>query len=170
MSTLLHVSASPRDTSSDSRALAGVFLDTHRRAHPDVVVDELDLFDGKLPAFGRLAAEAKLAVFGAATGARDPEHIDPEQALADQAVLDLPDRAEYMKAPLWDYQNNPGRYPDWQAWLRRRTSPWKRKQTESPSSPMTSSTTPSTTDDQQTARPAARAGGGTKMEKRHAVE
>jgi len=53
-------------------------------------------------------------------GARDPEHIDPEQALADQAVLDLPGRAEYMKALLWDYQNNPGRYPDWQAWLRRR--------------------------------------------------
>jgi pimeloyl-ACP methyl ester carboxylesterase len=53
-------------------------------------------------------------------GARDPEHIDPEQAIADQAVLDLPGRAGYMKALLWDYQNNPGRYPDWQAWLRRR--------------------------------------------------
>ena len=25
-----------------------------------------------------------------------------------------------MKALLWDYQNNPPRYPDWQAWLRRR--------------------------------------------------
>jgi pimeloyl-ACP methyl ester carboxylesterase len=53
-------------------------------------------------------------------GARDPEHIDPEQAIADQAILDLPGRAGYMKALLWDYQHNPGRYPDWQAWLRRR--------------------------------------------------
>ena len=53
-------------------------------------------------------------------GARDPEHIDPEQALADQAVLDLPGRAAYMQAILWDYQTNPVRYPDWQAWLRRR--------------------------------------------------
>jgi pimeloyl-ACP methyl ester carboxylesterase len=53
-------------------------------------------------------------------GARDPEHIDPDHALADQAVLDLPGRAEYMKALLWDYQNNPPRYPDWQAWLRQR--------------------------------------------------
>jgi pimeloyl-ACP methyl ester carboxylesterase len=53
-------------------------------------------------------------------GARDPEHIDPEQALADQRVLDLPGRADYMKALLWDYQNNPPRYPEWQAWLRRR--------------------------------------------------
>lgn len=53
-------------------------------------------------------------------GARNPEHIDPEQALADQRVLDLPGRADYMKALLWDYQYNPPRYPDWQAWLQRR--------------------------------------------------
>ena len=53
-------------------------------------------------------------------GARDPEHIDPEQALADQAVLDLPGRADYMKALLWDYQTNPPQYPVWQAWLRQR--------------------------------------------------
>jgi pimeloyl-ACP methyl ester carboxylesterase len=53
-------------------------------------------------------------------GARDPELIDPEQALADQLVLDRPGRTDYMKALLWDYQNNPPRYPDWQAWLRRR--------------------------------------------------
>jgi len=53
-------------------------------------------------------------------GARDPELIDPEQALADQLVLDRPGRADYMKALLWDYQNNPSRYPDWQAWLGRR--------------------------------------------------
>lgn len=53
-------------------------------------------------------------------GARNPEHIDPEQALADQRVLDLPGRADYMKALLWDYQNNPPQYPKWQAWLRKR--------------------------------------------------
>jgi pimeloyl-ACP methyl ester carboxylesterase len=53
-------------------------------------------------------------------GARDPEHIDPEQAFADQLVLDLPGRADYMKSLLWDYQNNPPRYDEWQAWLRRR--------------------------------------------------
>jgi pimeloyl-ACP methyl ester carboxylesterase len=53
-------------------------------------------------------------------GARDPEQIDPEQALADQRVLELPGRAEYMKALLWDYQNNPPLYERWQAWLRAR--------------------------------------------------
>jgi pimeloyl-ACP methyl ester carboxylesterase len=53
-------------------------------------------------------------------GARDPRHINPEHAYEDQRILDLPGRADYMKALLWDYQNNPPRYPDWQAWLRRR--------------------------------------------------
>ncbi|MGB7144851.1 alpha/beta fold hydrolase, partial [Mycobacterium sp.] len=53
-------------------------------------------------------------------GVRDIEHIDPEQALADQLVLDRPGRAAYTKALLWDYQNNPPRYDAWQAWLRRR--------------------------------------------------
>jgi len=64
MSTLLHVSASPRDAASDSRALAGAFLDPYRRAHPDVAVEELDLFDGTLSAVGHLAAEAKMAAWG----------------------------------------------------------------------------------------------------------
>lgn len=53
-------------------------------------------------------------------GAKDPEYIDPDQAFADQLVLDLPGRADYMKALLWDYQNNPPLYPEWHAWLRRR--------------------------------------------------
>ena len=35
-------------------------------------------------------------------GARDPEHVDPSQYLADQAILDLPGRAQYMKDLLWD--------------------------------------------------------------------
>lgn len=53
-------------------------------------------------------------------GARDPEHIDAEHALADQRVLDLPGSADYMKALRWDYQNNLPCYPEWQAWLRMR--------------------------------------------------
>jgi pimeloyl-ACP methyl ester carboxylesterase len=53
-------------------------------------------------------------------GARDPEHVDPEQAIADQQVIDRPGGADYMKALLWDYQNNVQEYPAWQEWLRRR--------------------------------------------------
>jgi pimeloyl-ACP methyl ester carboxylesterase len=53
-------------------------------------------------------------------GAHDPQDVDPEQALADQLVLDRPGRADYMKSLLWDYQYNPPSYEAWQAWLRTR--------------------------------------------------
>jgi pimeloyl-ACP methyl ester carboxylesterase len=53
-------------------------------------------------------------------GARDVDHVDPGHATADQAVIDLPGRAGYMQALLWDYQNNLPKYGVWQSWLRRR--------------------------------------------------
>jgi pimeloyl-ACP methyl ester carboxylesterase len=51
-------------------------------------------------------------------GARDPEHVDPSQARADQAILDLPGRTRYAEALLWDYQATLPRYTEFQAWLR----------------------------------------------------
>jgi pimeloyl-ACP methyl ester carboxylesterase len=56
-------------------------------------------------------------------GARDPEHVDPSQYSADQAVLDLPGRSQYMADLLWDYQHTVARYGEFQAWLRRRGAP-----------------------------------------------
>ena len=53
-------------------------------------------------------------------GARDPEHIDPSQYLADQAILDLPGRAQYMKDLFWDYQYTVPRYQEFHSWLRAR--------------------------------------------------
>jgi FMN-dependent NADH-azoreductase len=61
MTTLLHVSSSPRGDYSDSLRIASALLAAYRREHPDTTIDALDLFDGSLPAFGRNAAEAKLA-------------------------------------------------------------------------------------------------------------
>jgi pimeloyl-ACP methyl ester carboxylesterase len=73
---------------------------------------------------GQATIDAVLTLAGTQSqwndGARDPEQIDPEQAIADQRVLDLPGRADYMKALLWDYQNNVAQYGTWQEWLRRR--------------------------------------------------
>lgn len=63
MTTLLHVSASPRGAASESLALAGTFLESYRDARPGDVVEHLDLWDGTLPAFGPAAAGAKMAVF-----------------------------------------------------------------------------------------------------------
>jgi FMN-dependent NADH-azoreductase len=60
---LLHISASPRGTQSESLALATTFLTTYRGLHPDVAVDTWDLWDGSLPEFGPAAAGAKMDVF-----------------------------------------------------------------------------------------------------------
>ena len=66
MTTLLHISASPRGERSESLAIAATFLDELRSAHPDVTVEHWDLWDGTLPAFGPPAAAAKMAIFGGA--------------------------------------------------------------------------------------------------------
>jgi FMN-dependent NADH-azoreductase len=63
MSTLLHVSASPRGLRSESLALAETFLATYAQLHPDVTIEHFDLWDGTMPEFGPDAAAAKMAVF-----------------------------------------------------------------------------------------------------------
>jgi pimeloyl-ACP methyl ester carboxylesterase len=74
---------------------------------------------------GQPAIDALLSAEGTRTqwlaGARDPAHIDPSQYVADQAVLDLPGRTQYMTDLLWDYQHTVGCYGQFQAWLRRRS-------------------------------------------------
>ena len=73
---------------------------------------------------GEPAIDAFVTLQGTRTqwlaGARDPEHIDPSQYLADQAILDLPGRAAYMKDLLWDYQHTVPRYHEFHSWLRTR--------------------------------------------------
>jgi FMN-dependent NADH-azoreductase len=63
MTTLLHISASPRGTASESLALADTFLTELRAARPDIEIATWDLWDGSLPEFGPDAAGAKMAVF-----------------------------------------------------------------------------------------------------------
>jgi FMN-dependent NADH-azoreductase len=63
MTSLLHISASPRGAASESLAIAEEFLAVIRDVRPDVEVDTFDLWDGTLPAFGPAAAGAKMAVF-----------------------------------------------------------------------------------------------------------
>jgi len=99
--TLLHVSASPRGPRSESLAIAEVFLDAYRAAHPGRTIQTWDLWDGSLPAFGPDAAGAKMAVFGGA----DPEGA---QALAWRAARDSFDRLaaadEYLfSVPMWNH-------------------------------------------------------------------
>jgi pimeloyl-ACP methyl ester carboxylesterase len=76
-------------------------------------------------AAGQPTIDALLSADGTRTqwlaGVRDPEHVDPSQYAADQAVLDLPGRAAYMADLLWDYQHTVARYEQFQSWLRRRS-------------------------------------------------
>lgn len=67
MTTLLHISASPRGEQSESLALAATFLDTYRAQHPDHEILEWNLWDGSLPEFGPAAAAAKMDVFAGVT-------------------------------------------------------------------------------------------------------
>ena len=63
MTTLLHISSSPRSERSESLALAQTFLDTFEKVRPDVEVETWDLWDGTLPTFGPDGAGAKMQVF-----------------------------------------------------------------------------------------------------------
>ncbi len=64
MSSLLHISASPRGAASESLQIAGTFLETYQETHPDATFATWDLWDGTLPEFGPAAAGAKMTVFG----------------------------------------------------------------------------------------------------------
>jgi len=63
MAKLLHISASPRGTASESLAIAATFVDTFSDVRPDVAVEHWDLWDGTLPPFGAAAAGAKMSIF-----------------------------------------------------------------------------------------------------------
>jgi FMN-dependent NADH-azoreductase len=66
MTTLLHIAASPRAVKSESLALARLFLDTYVEQHPEVTIEEWDLWDGTLPEFGQAAVEGKMSTFAGA--------------------------------------------------------------------------------------------------------
>jgi FMN-dependent NADH-azoreductase len=63
VTTLLHISASPRGAASESLALASAFLDAYRAAHAEAHIETFDLWDGSLPAFGAAAVAAKMTIF-----------------------------------------------------------------------------------------------------------
>ncbi|MGZ4597962.1 MAG: FMN-dependent NADH-azoreductase [Actinomycetes bacterium] len=101
MSTLLHISASPRGDRSESLAIAETFLTTFRSAHPGTAVETFDLWDGRLPAFGPDAAAAKMAVFAGA----DPEG---DEATAWRAARDTFTRFDsadryLFSVPMWNH-------------------------------------------------------------------
>jgi FMN-dependent NADH-azoreductase len=101
MTRLLHISASPRGSASESLSIAEHFLDAVRAVRPDVEIDTFDLWDGTLPQFGPAAAGAKMAVFAGQTPTG-------EQAAAWQAAKTTFERFaaadEYLlTVPMWNH-------------------------------------------------------------------
>lgn len=56
-------------------------------------------------------------------GAREPEALNPDAWLHDQALLDRPGSAARQLALFRDYRHNVADYPAWQAWLREHQPP-----------------------------------------------
>src|SRR6478609_6370898 len=100
MTTLLHISASPRGQHSESLAIAATFLDELRATHPDVTVEHWDLWDGTLPEFGPPAAAAKMAIFGGA----DPEGDEATAWRAARDTFERFDSADHylFSVPMWN--------------------------------------------------------------------
>ncbi|MHC4561948.1 MAG: FMN-dependent NADH-azoreductase [Planctomycetota bacterium] len=62
MSSLLYIQASPRGQRSKSIAVADAFVNSCRKANPEVDVDTLNVFQEDLPVFDGAALDAKYAI------------------------------------------------------------------------------------------------------------
>jgi FMN-dependent NADH-azoreductase len=66
MKKLLYIKCSPRGTSSKSTQIADAYLPAYKERYPDAEIEELDLFELKLPEFDGDAAASKMSFFGEA--------------------------------------------------------------------------------------------------------
>ena len=99
-SSILHVSSSPRNGSSESHAIAGEFLSAFRDAQPAVPVETWDLWDGSLPEFGPAAVAAKMTVFGGG----DPDGDAAAAWRSARAAFERLDAADRLvfSVPMWN--------------------------------------------------------------------
>ncbi len=101
MTTLIHISASPRGAASESLQIATTFLDAYREIHRDADVRTWDLWDGSMPEFGPAAAGAKMTVFGG--GVPEGAQAAAWQAAQDTfARFDAADRLLFS-VPMWNH-------------------------------------------------------------------
>lgn len=100
MTTLLHISASPRGDDSHSLAIARTFVEAFEKAAPATSVDRWDLWDGSLPEFGPDAARAKMRAFAgeAPQGAEELAWHRARLAFERFAAADL----YLFSLPMWN--------------------------------------------------------------------
>ncbi|HEV2783683.1 MAG TPA: NAD(P)H-dependent oxidoreductase [Actinophytocola sp.] len=99
MSKLLHISASPRGSDSESLRIAEVFVDAYRQAHPDDEIEHWDLWDGSLPNFA-VGAKAKMTVFAGG----EPRGAEGEAWAAARRTFERFDSADRLlfSVPMWN--------------------------------------------------------------------
>jgi FMN-dependent NADH-azoreductase len=101
MPSLLHISASPRGSQSESLAIASTFLETLHDMRPDITLDTFDLWDGTLPPFGPEAAVAKMSVFAG----QQPAGAEAAAWLAAERTFQRFAAADYylFSVPMWNH-------------------------------------------------------------------
>lgn len=101
MSTLLHISASPRGAKSESLGLAEALLAGVRESSDQLEIETFDLWDGTMPEFGPAAAAAKMAVFAGAT----PEGDEAAAWSAARATFERFAAADryVFSVPMWNH-------------------------------------------------------------------
>ena len=101
MKHILCIQASPRGNQSASIAAADMFLDALREVSPAIRVTTLNLFEAKLPAFDRAAAEGKYAILH---GTPVPAEVKPAFAGAVRLIDQFKAADGYVFAiPMWNF-------------------------------------------------------------------
>jgi len=97
---LLHINSSTRGENSQSLLIAKQVIAKLQDKHPDLVIDEFDLFAGTLPAFDKNAVGAKMALF---TG-QDANSTEKAAWTEIKAVYDRFASADIyvFNVPLWN--------------------------------------------------------------------
>jgi len=101
MGALLHIQASPRGDRSASTRVARAFLARYGQAHPDDMIETLDLFSGEIPEFEAPEAAAKYGVMAG----QEPRD---EAARAWKRVVRVIDHFKaadkiVIAAPMWNF-------------------------------------------------------------------
>lgn len=100
MRKLLYVKGSPRGERSKSAQVAQAYLTAYRAAHPDALIDEIDVFAAPLPEFDGDRAAAKMSFFG------DPAMNGNQQSAWDEIVAitrRFTEADDYLfTVPMWN--------------------------------------------------------------------
>lgn len=101
MANVLHIKASPREERSKSNQVASAFLQQYVRVHPQDKIYTVDVFQEKLPAFDRLAVQAKYAIL------HGQPHTDEEQtawSTVEKVIHQFKQADKYLfSLPMWNF-------------------------------------------------------------------